>query len=71
MLITEFCLTVLAVVAPAIVYLLSCIYDILRKIHGDLYKVDLRDAEAGDASNGYAPATHPNTPRAVSSPGPA
>lgn len=36
MLVTEFCLTVLAVVAPAIVFLLSAIYDALRKIREEL-----------------------------------
>ena len=36
MLITEFCLTVLAIVAPAIVFLLSAIYDTLRKIREEM-----------------------------------
>ena len=54
MLITEFCLTILAVVAPALIFLLSSIYDTLRKIHGDLQKLDVRRRELSELSNGYA-----------------
>ena len=73
MLITEFCLTILAVVAPALIFLLSSIYDTLRKIHGDLQKLDVRrrdSSESPDANVNVGVHVMRTIPPALTSPEP-